>query len=299
MARMLLALAFFLSLPVSAQRLALTFDDGLDPDREPRTARWYGEMLAALDAAHVKAMIFPSLNNIGGANGLAQVARWPAAGHGVGNHTAHHRNLNSSKVTLEYFIGDVEEAHAVLAKLPGWRPMLRFPFLKEGDTAEKRDGIRAWMRAHGYRPAEVSIDASDWYYNQVYGRLAGAGDAAAMEKLKAAYVAHLLDRAAYYDQLARKVTGRSPAHVLLLHTSAINAAWLPDVIGAFRDHGWTFVSPLEAFDDPLYEARPDVLPAGESIVWSLAKQAGEAGLRYPAEDSVYEAPRLRELGLLE
>jgi hypothetical protein len=32
-------------------------------------------------------------------------------------------------------------------------------------------------------------------------------------------------------------------------------------------------------------------------VWSLAKRAGESGLRYPAEDSVYEEPALRTLGL--
>jgi peptidoglycan/xylan/chitin deacetylase (PgdA/CDA1 family) len=297
MARSFLWLVFLLSLPAAAQRVALTFDDGLDPDREPRTARWYGQMLAALEAAHIQAMIFPSLNNIGGENGVRQVARWSEAGHAVGNHTAHHRNLNSSRITLEYFTADIEEAQAVLAKLPAFRPMLRFPFLKEGDTAAKRDGIRAWMQAHGYRPAEVSIDASDWYYNQVYLKLVDANDSATLEKLRAAYVEHLLDRATYYDGLAKKVTGRSPAHVLLLHTSAINAAWLPDVIDAFRKRGWTFVPATEAFEDPIYRKEPDVLPAGESIVWSLAKQAGEAGLRYPAEDSVYEAPRLGRLGL--
>lgn len=35
----------------------------------------------------------------------------------------------------------------------------------------------------------------------------------------------------------------------------------------------------------------------ESIVWSLAKQAREPGLRYPAEDDVYEKPLLDPLGL--
>src|SRR4051812_7237427 len=230
MARAILFLLLVFSLPAAAQRIALTFDDGLDPDREPRTAEWYGQMLAALDAAGVQAMIFPSLNNIGGENGVKQLARWSAAGHAVGNHTAHHRNLNSSRITLESFTADVAEAEVVLARLATWRPMLRFPFLKEGDTAAKRDGVRAWMLAHGYRPAEVSVDASDWYYNQVYLKL-DSSDTAATEKLKAAYLEHLLDRADYYDKLAKQVTGRSPDHVLLLHTSAINAAWLPEVIG--------------------------------------------------------------------
>ena len=32
------------------------------------------------------------------------------------------------------------------------------------------------------------------------------------------------------------------------------------------------------------------VPAGESIVWALAKEQGNASLRYPAEDAVYEQP---------
>jgi hypothetical protein len=30
------------------------------------------------------------------------------------------------------------------------------------------------------------------------------------------------------------------------------------------------------------------VPAGESIVWALAREAGRTSLRYPAEDAVYE-----------
>jgi hypothetical protein len=43
--------------------------------------------------------------------------------------------------------------------------------------------------------------------------------------------------------------------------------------------------------------RPDILPAGESILWALAKQKGVPGLRYPAEDDVYEKPILDRLHL--
>jgi hypothetical protein len=83
---------------------------------------------------------------------------------------------------------------------------------------------------------------------------------------------------------------RSVKHVLLLHTNAINAAFLPDVIAMFKSRGWSIVSPREAFDDPVYSMSTNVLPAGESILWALAKERGIDGLRYPAEDSVYEAP---------
>ena len=40
-------------------------------------------------------------------------------------------------------------------------------------------------------------------------------------------------------------------------------------------------------------------PAGESLVWALAKETGkfESILRYPGEDDVYEKAALDKLGL--
>jgi hypothetical protein len=37
---------------------------------------------------------------------------------------------------------------------------------------------------------------------------------------------------------------------------------------------WIFVPPLSAFADPMYALQPNVVPAGESIVWALAKEHG-------------------------
>jgi len=143
----------------------------------------------------------------------------------------------------------------------------------------------------------VSIDTSDWYYNQRYLALRAAGRSEPVKRLKRAYVQHLLERAAYYDNLARAVIGRSPMHVMLLHTNALNASALPEVIEAFRNRGWHFVAARAAFDDPLYAMQPTTLPAGESIIWSLAKERGVDGLRYPAEDAAYERPLLQRQGL--
>ena len=282
----------------AAQTLSLTFDDGLNPDKEPRAAAWNQALLDGLQRAGVTAMVFPSLARTGGAPGLALIRAWGDAGHAVGNHTASHRSLAAPDVSLAAFTADIATADAALRTLPGWRPMLRFPYLKEGDTLAKRDGVRAWLAAHGYRAAPVSVDASDWYYNQVYGRWLDEGAPHKAQQVKAAYVDHLLDRAQYYDQLARRVLGRSPPHVLLVHTSRLNADAIGDVVQAFRARGWTFTSPLTALADPLYTEPVDTLPAGESVVWAHTRAQGVTGLRYPAEDDVYEAPKLRALGLL-
>jgi peptidoglycan/xylan/chitin deacetylase (PgdA/CDA1 family) len=288
---------WFLSVALSAQSVALTFDDGFNPRTQAQAKAWNAAMLRTLAQEGVSAALFPAGRSVDSAEGLALVRAWGDHGHRVGNHTYSHQSLAAATTSLAAFEADVLRNEALLKSSPGWTPRLRFPFLKEGDTAEKRDGFRAWMSAHGYRPAPVSIDASDWYYSVRFQEAETRAPGALTAKFRRAYLDHLWDRATYYDGLARRVLGRSPKHVLLLHTNAINAAFLSDVIHLFRSRGWTLISPEEAFADPLYELRPTALPAGESLLWSLAKQRGVEGLRYPAEDDVYEQPILEAAGL--
>jgi hypothetical protein len=47
---------------------------------------------------------------------------------------------------------------------------------------------------------------------------------------------------------------------------------------------------------PVYEMEPNNLPAGESILWALAKEKGVIGLRYPGEDDTYEKAILKKIG---
>jgi hypothetical protein len=120
---------------------------------------------------------------------------------------------------------------------------------------------------------------------------------ASTDPYKEAYLRHLFDRAQYYDGLSRTVLGRSVAHVLLLHHNLINALYLRDVIRMFEHKGWTVIDAQDAFSDPVYFMRPDIIPAGESILWALAKEKGIPGLRYPGEDEMYEKPILDRLHL--
>lgn len=292
-------LALLLSLPslASAQTISFTFDDGLDPRVQPQAARWNAQILAALKTAKTTAMFFPAGKVADSRAGLALVKRWSEAGHAIGNHTYSHMALSKKDLTLTGFTDDLVRADKLFGGLPGWQRRLRFPYLKEGDTPSKRDGMRRWMAANQYLPAPVSIDGSDWYFSDrflAWRELHASEDPAAYRRV---YLAHLWDRARYYDGLAKRVLGRSPAHVMLLHTNAINAEFLPDVLAMFKDKGWDIVSPMLAFNDPLYAQTSSALPAGESIVWALAKQAQVPDLRYPAEDGAYEQARLDELGL--
>ena len=67
----------------------------------------------------------------------------------------------------------------------------------------------------------------------------------------------------------------------------------------FVEKGWKVIDADKAFKDSVFKTYPANVPAGESIIWALAKESGkfEDVLRYPAEDERYEKARMDELGL--
>jgi len=67
----------------------------------------------------------------------------------------------------------------------------------------------------------------------------------------------------------------------------------------FVERGWKPIDAVHAYEDPVYDLQPKTLPAGESLIWALAKESGkfDKELRYPGEDDIYENPKMDALGL--
>jgi peptidoglycan/xylan/chitin deacetylase (PgdA/CDA1 family) len=280
----------------ASQSIALTFDDGPNmADNIGLSAAERNEaILAQLADAHLKSILFVTRTDTNTKrNDL--IRAWGTAGHQIGNHTATHPNFD--EVSLAEYEHEFELCDRAIRNLPGFTPRFRFPYLHEGDTIEKRDNFRAFLDSTHYKTGPVSVDASDWYYSQRLSARLKKNPKADRLPYRDAYLRHLYDRAQYYDGLSRTVLGRSVAHVLLLHHNLINALFLKDVIQMFRDKRWTVIDTEIAFQDPVYAMRPNILPAGQSILWALAKQNGIPGLRYPGEDDVYEKPILDRLHL--
>ncbi|QJR09695.1 hypothetical protein DSM104443_00745 [Usitatibacter rugosus] len=277
---------------VQAKTIAFSFDDGFDPRTQPEAGVWNTRMLRALEAAGIKAALFPAGRFVDSPDGLALVRAWGEAGHSIGNHTYSHTDFDT--LPLEACIADIARGDGLLKAMPRFKPWLRFPYLREGATAGKRDGIRDWLAKNSYASAPISVMTGDGYYSQ---RLEAALRARAdrdNDPFRRAYVRHLVERAAYSDRLARDTLGRSPAHVMLLHTNLANAMFLPDVIAALRAGGWTLVDAETAFADPLYRTQPKGLPAGSNIVVELAKDAGRTVPPGPEDD--YGKATLEALG---
>jgi peptidoglycan-N-acetylglucosamine deacetylase len=287
-----------LAVPPAAcsQSIALTFDDG------PNMADTVGlspaqrntAILKQLAEAHLKSILFVTRTD-GDPKRNELIRRWGAEGHEIGNHTATHPDFDETN--LAEYERDLLTCDKAIRDLPGFTRRFRYPYLKEGNTIEKRDGFRTFLDSIDYKTGPVSVDASDWYYSERLSSRLKRDPHASTDPYKEAYLRHLYDRAQYYDGLSRTVLGRSVAHVLLLHHNLINALFLRDVIQMFEQKGWTLIDAQAAFSDPVYSMRPDIIPAGESILWALAKEKGIPGLRFPGEDEIYEEPILDRLHL--
>src|SRR5581483_7638021 len=166
-------------------------------------------LLEALSRHSAQAALFPSGHNVDDDTGRAILRSWSSAGHIIGNHTWSHRSFHA--VETAWFEQDMLRCDALVRPLPNFRPLFRFPALKEGNTAAKRDAMRRFLGAHGYRNGAVTIDASDWYYDQRLRARLESDARFETQRYRRPYLDHLWNRAVYYDHLSRRVLGRSVA----------------------------------------------------------------------------------------
>jgi len=255
-------------------------------------------ILGSLAGRKLKAALFVCGMRVDRPEGRSLLGAWDDAGHLICNHSYSHLTY-LSKTSYEEYAADFLRNEPIIAPYHHRTPLFRYPSLKEGDTAEKRDRFRALLKDHGYRIGHVTIDASDWYVDQRMQQRLQQDGKAPLEPYRDYLVAHLLNRASFYRQLSLDVLGREIRHTLLVHYRMMNALFLQDVMGAFEKSGWTWIDAERAYEDPIFLKEPQTVPAGESLVWALASESGKfkERLRWPGEDDVYEKSKMDALGL--
>ena len=269
------------------KRIALTFDDvprnaGAFLTEDERTTR----LIDGLERAGVEqAAFFVTTGNLGQTTGGAErIARYIAAGHVLANHTHSHPHL--SEVSADAFLADIDRASAWLAQQPSNRPWMRYPYLDEGrDDRAKREAVRAGLAARGLSNGIVTIDASDWHYDDLATQAKAAGQPIDMAALGELWVESHVQSAEFNDDLARRVLGRSPAHVMLLHEADVTALYVADLVAALRANGWSIITADEAFADPLAKMLPDVPSAQGTITEMVAWERGFPAPRWYARNN--------------
>jgi len=283
----------------SRPQVALTLDDPtLSFGSILRWQEANSRILKAVSDKSVRTALFVCGMRVDETDGAKLLSAWDQVGHLICNHSYSHK-FYGEQTSYADFAVDFLKNEKVIAPYHNRTALFRYPFLKEGDTADKRDLFRALLKERGYRVGHVTIDASDWYVSQRFVDRLAKQAKTPIAPYRDYLIAHLLDRAGFYRQLALDVLGRDIRHTLLMHFNPLNAFVLPEVMNAFETAGWQWIDASLAFEDPVFRSQPRTVPAGESLVWALAKETGrfENRLRYPGEDDIYEKPKIDALGL--
>ncbi len=207
--------------------------------------------------------------------GTERVEAYGAAGHILGNHTFDHPSID--EVGPSNYIESILKADKLIKNLKGYKPYFRYTFLGEGKTKKIRDEVYKVLDDHKYINAYVTVDNFDWYMDDLFQKAVKAKSKIDFEKLGKTYVEVLYDSVVFYDDLANKVLGRSPKHVILLHENDLAALFIDKFIEHLKKKGWKIISPEEAYDDPISK-RPETLQNGDGRIAAIAAEKNFSGV---------------------
>lgn len=269
--------------PAPARTMAVTVDDlpALPSGDVAEMGRITDGVLAALKRHRVTAVGFVNESKLEPAGEraarLALLRSWLDAGHDLGNHTYSHPDLQ--RVPLEEYQRDVlrgepgvRELLAARGRTPRW---FRHPYTHTGPTREVRTAFEAFLKGHGYSVAPFSIENADYIFDLLRRKAAGRGDAATVDRLRAAYVDYTVSVTEQMEALSRETFGREVPQVLLVHANATNADALDETLGRLAGRGYRFVPLGEALADDAWRT-PDeyVGPRGPSWLFRFRMARG-------------------------
>jgi peptidoglycan/xylan/chitin deacetylase (PgdA/CDA1 family) len=294
------------------REIAITIDDlptasvlGNDLAAAERTTR---DLLAALARHHVPAIGFVNETKLR-TNGklderrVALLRQWIAGGLELGNHTFAHIDFHTTPLAdYEREVLDGEKVTKGLLRASG-RDIryFRHPFLHTARSAEVRDSFDAFLKAHGYTVAPVTVDNYDYIFAAAYDRAAGVpaarlgrggvdgarGEADAPQKIASAYIDYMEAVVAYYEQQSIALLGRELRQTLLMHASALNAATFDRLATMLEGRGYRFITLDRALEDPAYSMRDEYYgPGGITWLHRWALTQGKRGTFFAGEPPV-------------
>jgi len=286
----LMSLVLLAAATASAQQMAITFDD----------LPAHGEKPAGMTRLDIASSILDTIRRehlpavYGFVNGVrieqdpaseSVLKAWRDAGQPLANHTWSHPNLDT--MTPEAFEADILKNEPLLEKYMAGQDWhwLRYPFLHEGDTVEKRRVVEAWLNEHHYQTAEVSMDFEDYLWNSPYARCLAKGDTAAIQKLHDSYLATADQYLTLFRTLSKTLYGRDVKYVLLMHVGAFDAKMFPELLALYRTRGFSFITLPEAIQDPIYADDPDIGVKGGGAIQEL--MMAKRKLKFPPNSKPY------------
>lgn len=283
-----------------AKRIAITIDDlpaaSTTPLSVSEAAELNQRLLAALRRHGARAVGFVNEDRLlvpGQIDaGVAILDAWLDAGMELGNHNFGHLGLwRSSREDVEAAVlkGEVLTRWLTTRRQAPLR-YYRHPYTQTGKDEAERQAFEAFLAAHGYVVAPMTVDHDDYLFACVHERLDRLdGDNAPDEDARRRvvedeYDAHLRRSMAVFETMSRELFGRQIPQILVIHANRLNAATLDRTLTTLSQLGYAVVPLDEALRDEAYR-----LPAPASGRFGpswLARWARAKGVKL----SVYGQP---------
>lgn len=237
----------------SPSRIAITVDDlpyvtfgGASPEDGLRYAE---SITSALQEHGIVATGFVIGQNINAETRPALQA-FADAGHTIGNHSWTHPDYGT--ITREEFLDETRRTDEALAEWIAAPRYYRFPYLRQSETAAKREAATQILTDLGYQNVPVTIDNDEWRYNAEYTEAIADGKSGAAAIIAQNYLAHMQERTSYFQTLAVEELGEDVDHILPVHLNRINADHLGTLLDWYDAQGWTFITVDDALAHPLF-----------------------------------------------
>ncbi|MBK9293603.1 MAG: polysaccharide deacetylase family protein [Oligoflexia bacterium] len=239
-------------------KMAITVDDlpvhGSMPEGESRL-EIAEKMLKAFEKHNLKGVYgFINAKNVDEMPETFKILKlWKDKGQFLANHTYSH--ISIQKISSQQYIQDILKNEVTLKKLATEQEykFFRYPFLREGETVEKRETVREFLKQNHYQIAQVTVDFDDWYYNEPYAECKDLKAKTCVQFLKDSYLEFARTKLKESLSLSKELFGRDIKHILLLHIGAFNAEMMDDLLKTYKKMGVEFIPLQEAVNDPIYK----------------------------------------------
>lgn len=231
------------------------------------------KLLGHITKAKVPAIGFVNENKLytNGKRDEAQIdllRQWLEAGLELGNHTYSHLSLHDNP--LEKYEAEILQGEIITKELLSAKKMtiryFRHPYLWTGTSMEIKNELGAFLKAHNYAIAPVTIDNADYIFSSAYDKSFDKGDKKMMKRIGAAYVPYLEAKMDYWERQSTKTLGREIRQTLLLHANFINSDYFDDIARMLKKRGYQFITLEDALKDEAYQL-PDTFVKRNGISW--------------------------------
>lgn len=178
---------------------------------------------------------------------------WARAGHLLGNNTFSYVDFHEleTKEFLEH-VTDGQKSILRASRVSGKNfRYLRFPSMHVGNSESKREKISDTLYKNSYLVFPATVIPYDYEFNWVFRDY--VDNLKALDLLEEMYIEYMMECMDYAEEQAERVFSREIPQVIRLHTGIATAQFLPSLLDALEERGYTFISPEEVLKNPVWE----------------------------------------------